>query len=435
MAISGLAVALLLLGAIPIIAFGTAVSDAYSVLGIVVLVWLAVVFVDFLAATPARRVRVERSLPERIRLGDTATSQVLVTNVANQPMRLQLRDCWEPSAGAPSERSWLRIPPGERRGFTQSLQPWRRGERRSVGVAVRSWGPLGLAARQALMDVPGALRVLPPFTARKHLASRVMRLRELDGQTTLQVRGAGTEFDSLREYVRGDDVRSIDWRATARAQDLVVRTWRPERDRQVIIVIDTGRSAAARVANETRLDTAIESALLLSALAARAGDRVHVVAYDQRVRARAQGSNEATLLAQIVDSMADVEPELLHTNWLAVPRLIREITHQRSLVVLLTTADSVGSRRDLLEMLPQLTHRHLVVVASVADPELPKLSEARESGEAVYRAAAAERALAEAHQTESAIARVGAEQLSESPHELPPRLADHYLALKKAGRL
>ena len=83
---------------------------------------------------------------------------------------------------------------------------------------MRSDGPLGLAGRQAQhRDARGRVRVLPPFTARRHLPSRLARLRELDGNTSVQVRGQGTEFDSLREYVRGDDVRSIDWRATARA--------------------------------------------------------------------------------------------------------------------------------------------------------------------------------------------------------------------------
>ena len=109
------------------------------------------------------------------------------------------------------------------------------------------------------------------------------------------IRGQGTEFDSLREYVRGDDVRSIDWRATrahgAIRPSLVVRTWRPERDRRVVIVIDTGRTSAARIADEPRIDTAFEAALLLAALATRAGDRVDLVVFDRRVRGRVQGAS------------------------------------------------------------------------------------------------------------------------------------------------
>lgn len=88
------------------------------------------------------------------------------------------------------------------------------------------------------------MRVLPPFTSRKHLPSRLARLRELDGRTSVLTRGEGTEFDSLREYVPGDDTRSIDWRATARQTTVAVRTWRPERDRHILIVLDTGRTSA-----------------------------------------------------------------------------------------------------------------------------------------------------------------------------------------------
>lgn len=435
MAISGLAVALLFLGAIPIIAFGTSVANAFSVLGAVLAIWCLLLVVDWTLAAPPRQLRVARELPDRIRLGESATSKVLLTNLYRTAMRLQVRDCWEPSAGAPRMRDWLRIPPGERRAITHELTPWRRGDRRSDHVAVRSWGPLRLVSRQVVLNDRGMIRVLPPFTSRKHLPSRVQRLRELDGQTTLQVRGQGTEFDSLREYVRGDDVRSIDWRATARKQDLIVRTWRPERDRRVIIVIDTGRSAATRIANEHRLDTAVEAALLLSALASRAGDRVSVIAFDQRVRARVQGTGDATILPAIVDAMANVEPQLVHTNWLAVPGLVREVTNQRSLVVLLTTADSAGASRDLLEMIPQLTQRHAVVVASITDPETVAARKTLADGESVYRAAAAERALLDAEQTRQALARFGADQISHDPLNLPPQLADHYLMLKKSGRL
>ena len=186
----------------------------------------------------------------------------------------------------------MSIPAGERRAITTRLTPIRRGERRAAQVTVRSFGPLRLAARQATIALPGAIRVLPPFTSRKHLPSRLARLRELDGRTSVMIRGQGTEFDSLREYVRGDDVRSIDWRATARRGDsqgeqhLMVRTWRPERDRRVVIVIDSGRTSAARIAGEPRIDTAFESALLLAALATRAGDRVDLVIFDRRGRGR-----------------------------------------------------------------------------------------------------------------------------------------------------
>lgn len=435
MAISGIYVGLLLVGMLPIMLFGTSPSSAFGMLGLVVGVWLLLGVVDWLLAAPARKVALERDLPARSRLGEAVTSTLYVTNVGPRQLRAVVRDGWEPSAGAPRMRERLSIPVGERRAVRTVLQPWRRGDRRSEFVVIRSWGPMHLTARQAVLRAPGRVRILPPFNSRKHLPSRIARLRELDGQTTLQVRGQGTEFDSLRDYVRGDDVRSIDWRATARKQELVVRTWRPERDRRVIIVIDSGRTAAARIEDETRLDTAIESALLLAALATRAGDRVDLIAFDQRVRARVQGFTGSVLLSQITNAMANVEPELIEMNWQEVPRLVREVTTHRALLVLLSTADNFGTSRGLLEMLPSITHQHLVMVASITDPETAELAEQLTDREEVMRAAAAERAMLDAAQVRRTMTRLGADAITATPYDLPPRVADRYLELKKAGRL
>jgi uncharacterized protein (DUF58 family) len=323
-----------------------------------------------------------------------------------------------------------------------NLTPFRRGERHSASVTIRSFGPLRLAARQATISAPGVIRVLPPFTARKHLPSRLARLRELDGRTSVMIRGQGTEFDSLREYVRGDDVRSIDWRATARKDDargagqqLVVRTWRPERDRRVVIVIDSGRTSAARIDREPRIDTAFESALLLAALATRAGDRVDLVIYDRRVRGRVQGAAGAELMNRLVTVMAPVDPELIEMDWAAVPALVRSITSQRALVVLATSIDAAGASRGLLSVLPQLTRKHTVVVSAVTDPSVIEATRERGNRTEVYRAAAAERALLDVSRVSAAIRQLGAEVVTGSPADLPPALADRYIALKAAGRL
>lgn len=153
-----------------------------------------------------------------------------------------------------------------------------------------------------------------PFTSRKHLPSKLARLRELDGRTSVLTRGEGTEFDSLREYVPGDDTRSIDWRATARQTTVAVRTWRPERDRHILLVLDTGRTSAGRVGDAPRLDASMDAALLLAALASRAGDRVDLLAYDRRVRALVQGRAAGDVLPSLVNAMATLEPELVETD-------------------------------------------------------------------------------------------------------------------------
>ncbi len=430
MAWSGRFVVLVGLGVLPIVAL-----NAPGLLGPWLLLSAVIGGADLALAGSPRRLRLERELPVRVRLGETVVSAVLVTNDGRRVVRGILRDGWQPSAGATPTRARLLLPAGERRRIQTSLTPFRRGERHAAQVTVRSFGPLGLLARQATIDLPGTIRVLPPFNSRKHLPSRLARLRELDGRASVMIRGQGTEFDSLREYVRGDDVRSIDWRATARRNDLVVRTWRPERDRRVVIVIDSGRTSAARIANEPRIDTAVESALLLAALATRAGDRVDLIVFDRRVRGRVQGASGPELLSRMVDVMAPIDPELIEMDWSAVPSLVRSATSQHALVVLLTSIDAAGGARTLLGMLPQLTRKHTVVVASVTDPSVLSASLERGNRDQVYRAAAAERATLDTSRVSAAIRQLGADVVTGAPSDLPPALADRYIALKAAGRL
>lgn len=435
MAISGRFVVLCALGAVPIVLFGASAPQAFGLLGLWVLALMLLGIGDLLLAASPRNLAVERDLPGRVRLGESVASRLYLTNTGSRMLRGVVRDAWQPSAGAGNNRTAVTIPAHERRLVTLRLTPFRRGERRALHVTVRSLGPLGLWARQATLTAPGRIRVLPPFTARKHLASRLTRLKELDGRTSLLVRGQGTEFDSLREYVRGDDVRSIDWRATARRSDVMVRTWRPERDRRVVIVVDTGRTSAARVDAEPRLDTAFEAALLLAALASRAGDRVDFIAWDRRVRGRVHGAKGAELLSRMVDAMALIEPELLEVDWSAVPGQVRAVSSQRALVVLLTSIDTAGASTGLLSVLPELARRHTVLVASVVDPALARAAAERGDREQVYRAAAAERALLDVTRVSAAIRQLGADVVTGSPADLPPILADRYIALKAAGRL
>ncbi|WP_067198476.1 DUF58 domain-containing protein [Microbacterium sp. XT11] len=423
------------IGVIPLVLTGLAGFPPYAVFGIWVALCAALVALDVLLAPSPRRVAVSRRVPTRARIGEPVPVSVALHNLGTRTLHAELRDAWQPTAGAPADRPRLIVPQGERRRVDIPLLPRRRGELSSEFVVIRSRGPLGLAGRQAVHRVRGALRVLPAFTSRKHLPSRLARLRELDGNTSIQVRGQGTEFDSLREYVRGDDVRSIDWRATARAGTTMLRTWRPERDRHVVIIIDTGRTAAARVGDGTRLDASLEAALLLSALASRAGDHVHLLMYDRVVRARVTGVDGAGLLPAITDAMAPVHATLVDTDWHGAFAAVRTLTTRPSLIVVLTAQDAAESARGFLGAFPDASRATSILVGSVTDDGIALLAQQRGSREEVYLAAAAERTLRDAENVADAIRRAGGEAIAADPESLPPRIADRYLELKAAGRL
>ncbi|WP_336207776.1 DUF58 domain-containing protein [Nonomuraea sp. LPB2021202275-12-8] len=449
-----------LVAALGIVVVLIAPAPGPAVAGVCLLLAAAVI-VDLVFAGAVRPLRFHRSGERLVRLGQRATVELVVENPGRRRVRGVLRDAWPPSAGASPRSLELDVPPGERRKLVVTLNPTRRGDRESVSVTVRSRGPLGLAARQGGHRAPWAVRVLPPFLSRKHLPSRLARLRELDGRHPALVRGQGTEFDSLREYVVGDDVRSIDWRATARRHDVVVRTWRPERDRRVLIVLDTGRTSAGRVGDAPiplagaaangsgglfrpdprpapgwpRLDWSMDAALLLAALAARAGDQVDFLAYDRAVRAWVSGASRTELLSSLVNVMAPIEAELIEADSQGMVAAILSRAKRRCLVVLLTDLNSAALDEGLMPVLPQLSSRHLVLVASVSDPLVADMAAHRGTAEQVYDAAAAEHSRLERRRITARLRRHGVEVVDALPEDIAPALADHYLALKAAGRL
>jgi len=393
------------------------------------------VAVDLALAGRVADLRLSRSGATTTRLGRPVEVTLLVANAGRRRVRGILRDAWLPSAGAAPRTQPVDIPPGERRRLVTRLTPTRRGDRTAAQVTVRSVGPLGLAGRQRRHRVPWSVRVLPPFTSRKFLPEKLAKLRELDGAVTLNRRGQGTEFDSLREYVDGDDVRSIDWRATARGGGVVVRTWRPERDRRLVCVLDTGRTSAARVGDVPRLDAALDACLLLAAVAARAGDRVDLVAADSVVRASVEGASRNEVLPTLVQAMAPLEPALVESDaQLLVAEVLRR-ERKRALVVLFTSLDATPIEHGLLPVLGRLTARHTVVLAAVGDPRVAELAGRRGDTEAVYQAAAAERALAERRRVTAQLRRRSVTVIDAPADVFASKVADAYLALKAAGRL
>ncbi|MFV2022002.1 DUF58 domain-containing protein [Micromonospora sp. LOL_023] len=433
--------------------------------------------VDLLLAAPLGRLALRREGDRTSWLGTSATVTLWLRNDSRRRLRAQVRDAWTPSAGAvaapaadppgadpPGAESadppaagssarpaagtpqreggpvWqVRLAPGSAVALPARLIPTRRGDRAAADVTVRSIGPLGLAFRQRRgrpVTPPWSLRVLPRFDSRQLLPEKVARLRVIDGMRAARGRGQGTEFDNLREYVVGDDVRSIDWRASARRADVLVRTWRPERDRRVVCVLDTGRTSAVRIGDAPRLDVTIDAALLLAALASRAGDRVDLLAVDSTVRAAVSGASRQLLMPRLVGALAPLLPTLAETDYELVVGEVLRRESKRALVVLCTALEPGALGDGLLPVLPQLAARHQVVVASVHDPMLTALIDEppRDVGD-VYAAAAAWRTAGERDRVRDALSRYGVLVLDAPPATFAGRLADLYLHLKLLGRL
>jgi uncharacterized protein (DUF58 family) len=446
--------ALLIALGVPTVVVTVALSYVvwYS-LGAVLAIVLLVTLADWLVAAPAGDVRLRRSGPVQVRLGETVTVTLAVTNDSVRTMRALVRDAWVPSAGAAGPYAQLvDLDPGHTASLETVLTPSRRGDRPAVRVTIRSYGPLGLAFRQLSrrradqITPQWMLRTLPEFRSRRFLPEKLSRLRVIDGQVVTRGRGQGSEFDSLRDYVIGDDPRSIDWRGTARREHVVVKQWRPERDRRVLCVVDTGRTSAGRIAatgntaadlelgGEPRLDYAIDAALLLATLAAHAGDRVDLLAVDTETHANVSTSSKRSL-PRFMAALAPLQPALVETDFGRVVAEVLSLERKRALVVLFTTLDPGALGEGLLPVLPNLVSRHTVVVAAVHDNALDALAVQRGGSRALHTAAAAERGLAELRRVRAALVRYGVHVVDAPADTFASAVADTYLNLKAAGRL
>lgn len=431
MAITGRAVALALFGALVI-----ALSPAPGLTVVLVnLVVLGLVALDVVLAGAVRTLEFSRTGPTAARLGQPVPLVLAVANDGTRTARARVRDAWPPSSGARPREHHVTVPAGERRFVETMLYPTRRGDREPFRITVRSLGPLGLAGRQGRHTCPWRVRVLPPFTSRRHLPAALARLREVEGEVAIRGGGAGSEFDSLRDYVMGDDVRMIDWRGTARRGAVVLRTFRPERDRRVVCVLDTGRTSAGRIGDTPRLDHALDAALLLTAVALRAGDRVSLVAHDSVPRVTLPATHDRNLLARMSDAMATLEPALVEADHGGMVSTVLRGTSRRSLIVLFTDLVPAVIEDGLLPALGALTARHTVVIAALRDPRVDEMTAGRRDVRQVYAAAAAEQTLMRRRALTETLRRRGAEVVDAPPSTYAATVTDTYLTLKSLGRL
>lgn len=399
---------------------------------------VVVALVDWWLAPSPARVAVERVLPGVAALGtEVRLTWRVGSPSASRTVRVAIADELAPSLQAATRRLRLRLPPAAHVVAHTTLRPARRGRFTPSEVTVRVEGPLGLTARQETRQVPGLLRVFPPFRSREEAELRIDRARILEvGLRSAKGQGGGTEFDALREYGADDEFRRIDWSATARTNKLIVRTYRAERNQTVLLLLDAGRTMAAQVESVPRLDHAIDAVMMLTAVATRLGDRAGLVAFDREVRAVVPPRHSHDQLRRMTEAMYAIRAELVESDYRGAFAQTLARFRRRALLVVLTELAEQAVAETLLPALPLVTRSHLVLVAGVRDPQLVRWSEAvPDDAAAAYRKAAAIAALAERRRTIARLRGLGATVVDAAPGGLAPQLADAYLKVKATGRL
>lgn len=398
---------------------------------------LAVAAVDWVRTPRPAVLSVRRDLPGVVPLDGDATVTWTVTNPTGRPVRVRLADELAPSLRPTSRRAELAVPASGQAAATTRLSPSRRGRFAPATVTVRVEGPLGLVARQSRRDLPGQLRVYPPFRSREEAELRITRARIAEvGLRSAAGRGGGTEFDQLREYTVDDEFRRIDWAATARAGKAIVRTYRAERNQTVLCLLDTGRVMAGRIAGVPRLDHAMDAVMMLTAVSTRLGDRAGLVAFAGTVRSVVGPGHRRDQLSRVTAAMYDLDPQLAESDYRGAFGQTLARFRRRALLVVLTELAEQAVAETLLPALPLVVRDHVVIVAAVRDPDVERWARSTpaEAG-AAYRKAAAVQALDARRRTVSRLRGLGAVVVDAPPGRLAPELADAYLHVKATARL
>lgn len=390
----------------------------------------------YLAPAPWK-VGVTRRAPPVLVLGEQGELVWTVGSPSGRILTVWLVDALQPSLGADARRFRLGVPAHGRARARTSVRPWRRGTFRLGEVVVRVAGPLGLATRQAPRQLPGSIQVNPAFPSRNATLLRLEldRLRNA-GNRIAPTLGGGTEFDHLREYRHGDDVRRVDWGATIRLGHPIVRTYRVERDRTVQVLLEHGRAAATVVAGVPRLDHAMDAAMALLTAAGEVGDRAGLVTYAHRVTGELPAARRGDQVARAATMLHALEPELVEAAHRRAFAHVAARQRRRALLVVLTDLGAAAAIDALTHALPVLTTRHEVIVGSVTDEAVEAMAErAPQDALVAHNAAGAATVLARRDRNAERLLARGAQVVTGPPQVLAERLVDRYLELKSRGRL
>jgi uncharacterized protein (DUF58 family) len=380
---------------------------------------------------------VERDAVPAYSIGHSAAVVYRWRNGSPRRARLRVREVRPSLLGGLQPPRQVVVPP---RGMTQethTVVPTRRGRAEQGSFVVDSTGPLGLGTRRAWIDLPWDAVVYPPMVSMRLRASLAQSLRRRElGRRAERHLGEGRLFESLREWVPGDDLRHIDWKATARRRKVMTRQFEAERRQQVLLVLDTGRLLTADLGGVARLDYAVQAALELAYAAAQYDDNVGVMAFADGVQHFVTPLRARVGLKRVLDVLAVLEPTLVEPDYPGAFRYLATRNRKRALTVVFTDVIDRFASEALVANVATLRPRHLPLAVTLRNPELDAVAGSRPTTSAdAYRKAAAEELLRARDEALGHMRRSGVMVVDVPPQRAAQAVVQRYLELKRHGRM
>ena len=399
----------------------------------------ALIFLVWLDATLAQTVTVVREPLPALSVGHTSEVVYRWSNPSRRRARLHVREVRPDILGGSQPPRSVAVPPGAGARETLKVFPVRRGRERSGtgGFVVDSFGPLGLGRHRTGLPLPWEVVVYPPLVSVRLRASIADARRREAGMKPIRQLGEGRLFESLREWGPGDDLRHIDWKATARRGKVITRQYEAERRQQVLLVLDTGRLMTADVsAGVARFDFAVQAALELAYAAAQHDDNVGIMTFADGVQHFVAPERGRGGVRGVLDVLAEVQPKVVEPDYPGAFRYLAVRNRKRALTVLFTDVIDRFASDALVANVATLRPRHLPLAVTLRNPELDAVATQRAATPRdAFRKAAAEELLHAREEALGHMRRAGVLVIDVTPERAAQAVVAKYLDLKRRGTL
>lgn len=391
---------------------------------------LVLIAIDFVLAPRAEALEIRRIVEPVLSSGRVNVVRLELSS--RRRLTGELRDWVTPGPAIEGHRQ--RFSAGDTLEYR--VTPSTRGDLTFGPLTLRLDGPLGLCTRRQTVPLIQSVKVFPDLSVLSRDALELARAEDQVSRRVIRVRAEGREFESLREYRPGDDRRSIDWKATARRGKVLVRQHQPERNQQVLLLLDCGRHMAGEVDGRRKLDHAVDATLRLAKVALDQGDLVGVMAFGRDVKRFLPPRKGTEQLRAIAQALYQVEAALEESNYGAAMDQAFARGSRRSLVIVLTDLLDQETAGALLLRTRRLVPRHLPMIISLQDEAVHRVATAvPATATAAYERVVAARMEREGEATVARLREGGARVVRGTPAVFASAGVNAYLDIKQRGLL
>ena len=406
------------------------------------LILLLLAYVDYRRTENISRIEISRHMPRRFMIGEENEVRITINHRLPRLFALTIKDEYPSGLELRGERLLVATP--KRRGTPDrqatvgyKLYAASRGDYGFGDIVVRRLSPWGLIIKQDRIGAAESVKVYPNTNeARRHELSARRNRQMLIGMRKTRVRGQGREFESMRDYVRGDEMRHISWTATARRGRLTTRQYQIERNQSIVVMIDAGRLMTSRIEHLSKLDHAINAALSIGYVATRGGDNIGLLIFNRQVTTYLPPQRGHAQLAAMTEALYNIEAQMIEPSYARAFQYLSQNCKRRSLVVILTDLVDRDASAELLAYTATLLPRHLPLIVTIGDKDLRALvtEEPRKIAD-VYQQSVAEELLQQREEALARITELGGLALDVPAGQLSLQLVNQYLEVKERGLL